>query len=313
MRAVGSTVHARTPGETFHEFILDLFGNAIGYDWIASERVKPEGERHPLSIWGQELVEAMQQGEKQRTDKSKPFGIKQSGNLRALLALAYDYYSLSHCSAKIQPKFIKRLKNKDNFQGARYEMAVAGIAVRAGFEIAWINEKVKHCEFKGTHKRTGVTSYFECKSHHRDGVLGSKGDFTPDKTRMKIIDHFIKATKQADRSHPLIIFDDVNLPITPTVDFEEKEWHQKINESFKQFKFHEVYKQTSCGALFITNFSWHFHKELDSLKENEVIAYFHVGGKYSLRPETVSLLKTASEQYGFVPAKFDEFAAKEET
>lgn len=70
--------------------------------------------------------------------------------------------------------------------------------------------------------------------------------------------------------------------------------------------FLEDYKNTNFGALFTTNFSWHFHESLDNLKENEIMVIFHTGEKYSLKPEAVHFLKIAAEQYGFVPAKLEE-------
>lgn len=306
-RAVGEAVHLRPIDEPFHQFILDLFGNAIGYDWVAKERVKEEKNRHTLSLWGQEMVEMIIQAKAQQGPR-KLFKVKQTGNMRALLAMAYDYYSLSHCSAKIQPQFIKKLKNKDEFQGTRYEMAVAGIAVRAGFDITWINEKGKHCEFIGKHKQTGEIVYFECKSHTREGVLGKNGAFDPEKTRIKILDHFREAVEQTDKKYPLVIFDDINLPMTPDVDPEQREWHLQVEEAFEKYGFYKdkKYKETNYGALIITNFSWHYHQDLSQLKENELITYFHINGKYSLKPETVALLKSGAEQYGFVPPRLDE-------
>lgn len=303
-RAVGNSVYLRPARETFQEFLLDIFGKSIGYDWIAEERKKPRQDRNQLALWGEELV-AVAGSHKEKTD-NKSFGIIPTGNIKTLLAMAFDYYSLSHCHAKVQPNFIKRLKNNNNFQGAKYEMAVAGIAVRAGFEITWVNSKSKHCEFIGKHKRTGDEVYFECKSHHRDGVLGMMGEFNPENAKVKVLNHIDEAIEQTDNKLPLIIFNDINLPTSPNVEFEEISWVKQTEETFKKFGFYEKYKNTNYGALFMTNFSWHFFSDLNKTKRNEVVSYWHIGGRYSINPECISLLKIASEQYGFVPPRLEE-------
>lgn len=306
VRAVGGSIYKRPLGETFHQFILDHFGHAIGFDWIAEERAKPEKERHPLSIWGAELVDRIN-NESFSSGKAK--AIKQTGNIKSLLVMAYDYYLVCHCNAKIQPKFIKKLKNKDGFQGARYELAVAGIAIRAGFDITWLNSKQKHCEFKGVHKTMPNTEVlFECKSHGRSGILGKSGEYDPEKTGVKVLSHISEAIEQSDKNTPLIIFDDINLPLTPDLEFEEKNWPQEAETTFKKFGFHTKYKTSNYGALFMTNFSWYLHEDISSMKKGEVISYFHTGGRFSIAPEAISLLKIASEQYGYVPARLEDLS-----
>ncbi len=59
--------------------------------------------------------------------------------MRALLSLDYDFYSLQHCGAEVLSKLLNRLRNEQQFQGARYEIAVAALSCRAGFEIKWIH------------------------------------------------------------------------------------------------------------------------------------------------------------------------------
>lgn len=306
-RAVGSRVYKRYFHETFHEFVLDIFAEALGYKWLAQQRTKPQKDRHTIVQWYEELGYKIDKLKDPKLSENHLFPIKQSGNIRSLLAVAYDYYSLFHCNAKTLPRFLKRLKNKEHFQGAKYEMAVGGLAVRAGFDIKWINLKEKHCEFIGTHKITKDKAAFEAKSHHREGVLGRRGSgFDPEKARIKIIDHIDKALSQFKDDISLIIFDDLNLPITPTSDFNQKKWFNEVEEAFKRSGFLENSKDTNFGTLFITNFSWHFHEKLDDLKENEVVAHFHTGGRYSLNPKTIRLLDVAAKQYGFVPAKLEE-------
>lgn len=305
-RAVGNRVYKRPINETFHEFVLDIFNEAIGYKWLREEIAKDKKDQHLLAQWSVEIIGKIKEQSPELPIK-KLIAIKQSGNIRSLLALAYDYYSLFHCSAKTLPSLLNRLKNKDNFQGAKYEIAVGGIAARAGFDIEWINLKEKHCEFIGAHKITKDKVAFEAKSHHREGVLGrGRESFNPEVARIKITGHIKEALEQSDGSIPLIIFNDLNLPISQESDFSQKKSFQEVDATLKKYGFLQSYKGTSFGALFVTNFSWHFHENLDKLKENEVMAIFHSGGKYSLNPKTINLLRIAGEQYGFVPPKMEE-------
>ncbi len=124
--------------------------------------------------------------------------------------------------------------------------------------------------------------------------------------QIKILDHFREAVDQSNKEFPLIIFDDLNLPVKAGAHLNDVDWFKEINELFKKYGFYEEQKQTNYGAIFITNFSWHYHEKLDSSKENEVVAYFHGGGKYSLKPETIALLREACKQYGVVPPKLEE-------
>lgn len=305
MRAVGNVIYKRPIDETFHQFLLRIFSELLTKDWFNKQIEK--GRSHPISQWYLETEENI----KNNYDKEKLFGsisgIKQTGNIRSLLSLAYDFYSLKHCGAMVLTKLLNRLKNEDEFQGARYEIAVGGLAARAGFQINWVNDKEKHCEFVGTHKITGDKVAFEAKSHHREGVLiDDKKTFDSENARIKISDHLRQAIKQKSPDIPLIIFDDLNLPITPGLPTNEKKWFKEVEEQLEKYGFFtsEEYKQ--CGALFVTNFSWHFHQEIPPDK-NEVLTHFSLGNKFSLKQETINYLMIAAEQYGHVPNLLDEF------
>ena len=85
-------------------------------------------------------------------DKGVIKSIDPTGNVQSLLCLAYDVYSVMHCG-ELPASSVERLKDRDNFQGARYEIAIAAIFVRVGFNIEWIEDKQnKHCEFIATNK-----------------------------------------------------------------------------------------------------------------------------------------------------------------
>ena len=303
MRAVANVIYRRPMDETFHLFLFRRFSEILTQKWV-EEQEKLENP-HQLIKWFRETQAILTASDK-ASDGSLRM-VKMTGNVRALISLAYDFYSLQHCGAPVLPKLLNRLRDDFHFQGARYEIAVAALACRAGFDIKWANDTGKHCEFTGTHKVTGDKAAFEVKSHHREGVLGREGTYDADSSRIKIMDHVREAVGQVPTEDiPLIIFDDLNLPLTAGK-VNEKKWFNEVEGQLQKYGFLDTDDYKRCGALFITNFSWHFHSDIPP-EENEVVVHFHLGGKYSLKQETIlNFLDLAAKQYGFVPAQQHEF------
>lgn len=304
-RAVKNIVYKRPATETFHEFILRELAATISNEWIDAELKKDEP--HILANWFKETQDKIGKDIEKKNDKVS--SVELTGNMRTLLAIAYDLYSVHHCSEKIKPKLINRLKNKTEFHGAKFELAVAGIACRAGFEIEWYpDDGKKKGEFWGVHKVTKEKAVFEAKSHARDGILGKEGEFVSEHTRTKIIDHVRKALLQTvDEDLPVVIFDDLNLPLTKNSKSEEKKWFKEVESDLEKYGFLSSDEYKKCAVLIITNFAWHFHDKIPE-NENELVTHFHVNSKYSLRADTVlNYLDTASKQYGHVPALLYEF------
>ncbi len=310
MRAVGSTIYSRPFGETFHQFLIWHLMQYLDAKWVDTELGKDADERSLLADWVNQYKETSR-----KMDETKPteiiHAVPQDANLRHLLSLAYDFYSLAHCNAKILPKLINRLKKRGQFQGARFEIAVGGIVARAGFEIQWVNESGKHCEFVGVHRVTKDKAAFEAKSHHRAGVLGQPGDFDVESTKTKIWDHVREALEQSSKDTPLVIFDDLNLPITSDLAMQEKAWFKEINDTLEDVGFFDKQDRKNYSALFITNFSWHFHSDLSEIRNrsSEALSFFTANGPFSLKMQTLQLLQASAEQYGSIPPRSDELAA----
>jgi len=305
MRAVRNKVESRPLTETFHIYLFRRFFNTLSQEWVESEEKK--AKPHPLILWSRETQAAISAAEGPPGTPNELREVKFTGGMRSLLAIAYDFYSVDHCGAEVPQKLLNRLRDENQFQGARYEIAVAGLACRAGFEIKWSTGEEKHCEFTGIHKITGDKAAFEAKSHHRGGVLGRDGEFNPEEARVKVTDHVREALEQApDEDIPLVIFDDLNLPLTEGRLLHEKEWFKKVEEQLKKFGFFSKDEYQRCGVLFLSNFSWHFHYDIPPA-DNEMLAHFSHGGKYSLKKQTVDYLILAARQYGFVPGLAHEY------
>ncbi|KKT87190.1 MAG: hypothetical protein UW86_C0007G0014 [Microgenomates group bacterium GW2011_GWA1_Microgenomates_45_10] len=309
VRGVGNRVYRRPPNETFHQFLGFYLSETLGHEWLAQEMQKPVGQGHLVATWVNETHELMNAQSEQMPELPVK-SVLMSGNSKALHSLAYDLYSIRLSGEKILPTMVNRIKNIDQFQGARYEVAVAAIAIRAGFNINWIKEKGAHCEFVGQHRTTGDKAVFETKSHHREGVLGIKGEFNSENAKIKITDHVREARSQSKKDIPLIVFDDLNLPITGPAPLSEKRWFNDMDRQLRTYGFLEPGTKNSFGndnmaMLCVTNFSWHHHKEHLDLP-NEVLTYFQQGSPYSLKLETIQHLEGAAKQYGFVTPYLEE-------
>jgi hypothetical protein len=310
VRAVGSTLIFRPLEQTFHEFLFQHLTHTVSSAWIKSEQQRPRAERHVIATWYLELLDLMRRGAPD-PDVPKTNAAQMTGSVRSLLALAYDVYTIAHTGKGILPKMVDRLRHPQQFQGAMFEIAMAAIAIRAGFDIAWINATSKHVEFAGTHALSNERVAFEAKSHHRDGVLGRPGRFDPSAAREKVMTHVRAAVAQAARDTPLIVFDDLNLPPTPHVGLGDTGWFRSMRSSFGKYGFDAEFGHSQLAAVIATNFAWHFDCEqagADRFPPNEVLVLRRDGGPLTIRADVLQLLEMAAQQYGRVPGRLHERA-----
>ena len=219
LRAVANEIWSGSPNSTFYEFIEDYAINLIGDSWwIEQEEETSKDEKNAMFL----LADYYQKHKHQILLKSKETGepplIYPSGPILFWLNLCYDLFCLKHKFSLPEPlKLIEKLKNRNGFQGARYEIAMAVSLVRAGCDVNWINPKhaifgVKTCELIATHWLTGISFAVEAKSKHRDGVLNQKGIFDA-KAEHTGVSHLLKEALHKDSQNlPLVIFIDLNLP-----------------------------------------------------------------------------------------------------
>jgi hypothetical protein len=156
---------------------------------------------------------------------------------------------------------IDRLRKRETFQGARYEIAAAAIMARAGFMIEFLdhNEKVKkHCEFIGTHRVSGIRVAVEAKSRVRSGSVHAAGEFKH-KDDYKGLEKLLnKARKQKPPNIPFIVFLDVNFPPTTGMQNAEKPWLQDVKRMMERLGENSAENRDELNALFVTNFSHYY-------------------------------------------------------
>lgn len=196
------------PEQTFHEFLDYLVLHTLNREWF--KRQGTLAERHIVYRWRESLSKLL--ATPPQADGSRIM----TGPVMAYFCFGWDLYWLQLIH-RLPKSLVRRLRDHDNFQGARYEVAIAAIFARAGFEIELLDEtekSVRHCEFVATHKRTGGIVYVETKSRHRPGVLNQPGAFDiAAPLKGDLFGLYADAVGQApSEARPYFIFLDANVP-----------------------------------------------------------------------------------------------------
>jgi SEC-C motif len=245
---------------TFHDFLGDYIKMAMGPDWGNAELAKPLVQRHPILVWYHHFC-----GQQRRFVKEpgKVHSATMTGAVAAYMHLAYDLYALDH-NAELQEKLIGRLRDRDNFPGARYEVLVAATLIRAGFEIEFENEDDRsrsHCEFTATFTRTGKR--FSVEAKHRAG------------NKFRLGRQLNRAlAKQAN--HPRIVFIDINVPDDAT-DTDVPACLRKALADLRAFEGRIINgKPLPDAYLVVTNTPWHHHLEAEAFRRSAMAEGFQI-------------------------------------
>jgi len=238
--AVGNRLFHSGRWRTFHDFLVGYISSAIGPAWGNAEIAKPAAERHPIIRWYQALCAH------QRTFMDASGKVQTgswTGAVGAYMHLAYDIYTLQH-NAELQAILLGRLRNHERFTGARYEVQVAAIFIRAGFDLEFENEQdgsTTHCEFTATHRRTGQRFSVEAKRREAG--------------RLRIGRLFNGAlAKQAN--HPRVVFIDVNMP-DDTRGGSKPAFLEKVFADLRRFEGQALNGSPRPQAyVFLTNTPW---------------------------------------------------------
>jgi SEC-C motif len=211
--AVGRELLNSPKWKTPADFLSDYLKHVMTPEWGKAELAMPLADRHPVMQW-YDATCRLQAIMKQKAGSEGVFGVAPSGAMRAFLLLAYDLYIVQH-HGLLEARLLRRLRHKDQYQGARHELFAAATCVRAGFDIRYEDESDRstmHTEFTATHRQTGASICVEAKSKHRPGVLGRDGDRVADEEIRTRLGGLINDALKKPHKHPLAIFLDLNLP-----------------------------------------------------------------------------------------------------
>jgi uncharacterized protein YchJ len=301
--AVGNQLHYSKSWKTFPDFLMTYITAVLGRDWGNSELSKPYEERHQIVKWYDGAVLFFSQGEKD--EEGICSGIP-DGLTAAYLRLAYDLYILRHHTA-LQNEVVRRLKHPEQFQGARYELFAAATCIRAGFDIAYEDERDRtstHPEFVATHKQTREIISVEAKSRHRPGVLGFPGELEPESEIKVKVRRLLNKALSKSTNHPYVIFIDLNLPPSPPIT-PETPWFREIRNGISEDGAPEKENPDPYNLLVFTNHAEQYGKKDETYPSPQTIFVIPKYSRVTVRnPQIISELHHAASQYGNIPNLF---------
>ena len=216
MVAVGKRVHFSDKWHTFHDFLRDHLFGLLGKEWGAAELAKPLEERHRILRW---FDQATEDARRTGTKTGEVYTAPMSGAVRAFINLAYNVYLIAHHTEKdgdaIVKRYIDRLKStrSDDFAGALFETYAAAAFLKAGFKLAFENERdgsASHVEFVALYPKTGKRFSVEVKARER-GTVDPGADDVDDVKRLRVANKLNKALgKKA--AHTRVVMIEINVP-----------------------------------------------------------------------------------------------------
>ena len=304
--AIGSRVYPGRPArETFHEFILHVLRQTLGESWWAVQTALPETERHfILKCFEQLSLFLSEHTNPEELAREGQVSAHANGWVRYLISLAWDVATLIH-AGEPPDELIDRLRDRDNFQGARYELAIAAIFARLDCSIRWLDadpalRSIKHVEFEATHRPTGQTFAVEAKSRHRAGVLNQPGTRDPDdplRADARAVRRlFMNAIAKAPTDKPYFVFVDINAPRAA-----DAEWQADVQQWMNRLPASTAETPDAFNASYVTNFSPHYDAHDISPGGTWLVVwprYTRVPLQHDLQPKLIQALNA----YGRVPA-----------
>lgn len=261
----------RPPNQTFHEFIVGLLREALGSKWAEEQGALASAEQHYLyRCAGEYAAWTKRISSERRRDTDGLWGAPPSGSVQYLLSLAWDLALLLQATGRPLPDaLLKRLRDRHEYQGSRYELAIAALFARVNCEIEFLDDeklrKRKHGEFIATHRPSGECVVVEAKSRRRPGVINEAGEFDPEdplrSDRRGLRNLITNAMAKDPGELPFLIFIDVNAPFEEYVPGVEPRWQQGVRKLLGRIPEMTGEESASFEALYLTNFSPHYQGE----------------------------------------------------
>jgi hypothetical protein len=292
-RAVGTRIYRRPAGETFHSFLVSNLKATLGETWWKHQVAMPEDRRHEVVRWAEALAVSASSTPKYvvETPHGKHYGTDASGHEWALLSLGWDSLILQARRA-LPEGLVDRLRTHASFQGARYELAVASVMARAGFDIRYLDDEASdgcRCEMIAQRRGSDVRVAVETKSRVRENVHHSRvGGTTPDPKWVKA--QVSDAKQQRPEGLPFLICLDLNTTEVLTgVELTDR-LPTPSAESPNHF-----------AALFLTNFPYHYGAPGSGSPPGRVVMAASLAPDIALDESILMEINEAFARYGRIP------------
>lgn len=288
--------------KTFHDFLYAYAIDVLGREWFQAESEKPPALRHPIFGWHGRLMALS------KSIQAEPGQVKQiqiTGAVNAYLTLAHDLYTLEHNASQahtpgIQERLLGRLKHPDQFVGARYEIRVAAMFLRAGFDLAWEDEtdrSTTHGEFTATYPNTGKSFWVECKMRNQSPASKSQTGFGK---FVGLVSDALRKETEAER----LIFVDINTPAKPRVLESYYDWRTAAVSDLRRFEGSKAVEELPAALVFITNFPDHHHLDEIVADSGAILEGFKTSEYRTGEPTTIRQKLQQRERHPEVEAFF---------
>jgi hypothetical protein len=259
VRGVGRQVYYRPVAETFAEFKYQHLKFVLGKKWWMHEARQPPDQRHAIMQCAFEYHEVAKRHVPEGHQAGQVFSAPPTNAVFELLQLSDDVLRLTASEAGMPDGVLDRLRKRESFQGARFELFVAGLLVRCGFKIEWLDRELKGGEFEARDPQSGESFCVEAKSRHRPGTIHQPGERPAEETLEADLDNLFKsALKQCRPTTANTIFIDANLPMTEDPEVGWRYW--KTVEEFMERIPKRIDREKSYNAFFVNIIAngWHW-------------------------------------------------------
>jgi hypothetical protein len=290
----------------FTDILLTFVPNTFGKDWFEAEVAKPRGTRHPVF---EARYKAMSYMNAQPRDAQGVYKAQMTGPMLGYFTFAYDLFTVQD-NGRLDARLMERLKNCDQFQGARHELFAEATCLRAGFSIEHEDETdgaTRHAEFTATHKLTGQRVSVEAKSKHRPGVLGFPGTRQAEGELNLNVGQLLNDAIRKNTLHPLVVFFDLNLSWLTANRLLERRIppHPVIQGTLDRMRRRHS-GSDPINLLVVTNHPEHYSADEEAAPSPQILSIqTQIPVKTVARPEALMAIHLAANVYGRIPQFFD--------
>ena len=290
----------------FTDILLNFVQNTFGREWFEAEVAKPRGTRHPVF---EARYKALSYMKAQPRDAQGVYKAQMTGPMLGYFTFAYDLFTVQD-NGRLDARLIERLKNCDQFQGARHELFAEATCLRAGFSIEHEDEtdgSTRHAEFTATHKTTGQGVSVETKSKHRPGVLGFPGTRQAEDEHKLNVGQLLNDAIRKNTPHPLVVFFDLNLPWLTASRLLERRIppHPVIQGTLDRMRRRHSGRDP-INLLVVTNHPDHYSADEEAAPSPQILSIqTQIPVTPVARPAALMAIHQAANLYGRIPQFFD--------
>lgn len=306
---VGGGIYRLDERTTPIEFMGRHLPQALGHEWLKKQFTAAPDQRHPIVDW----YNAVEEWQGRTTPDTDGYisGANINGPALAWFLLAYDVWVLSHY--RLIGRLLERLKDAEQFQGARYEITAYAHFVRAGFSLKPEDEtdgSSPHVEFIAEHKESGERVAVEAKSRHRPGVLGRPtAGFDLNTAPRPSIETLVRAALAKKPGIPYVLFLDLNMPPSRSAEQAQERMDAAVVEVANVIcEYQNGGENFPANAVMLTNYAHYYGSITEIYPAHD---HMHVGIPMTAHPfrdaGTSDRIAAAMRSYGQLPATWETF------